>query len=626
MHSTAHKPIDSASPAEIATVSAKQGMPSSASRQTAWPSLERQAFIRWVVRHPLRALGLAADLWRVVKQKAESTFLARWSKPHLFRRHPSFFSKGMELAPYPDEQSHVAKPADPLKQRCTFDVNDSLRQSPKSVANLESEDVEQQHRANRWAWMVDIAGKQLAPKGAVLDQVQLWLATPPDSADLSWEPYSASERVSNLLTWYRLTDETLSDGEHRQLVQWLIRHTRWIITHLEYSNDRDTNNHIINNARALVMAASLLRWEAPLKVAARILQHMLPMLVGSDGFMRERSSHYQLIFAGWLLDIQSSSQLWPQAEQLLHPLVDSLIAKLLRGCHLLISPHQTLHSRIGDISPDCSIDESVAKLSDLYYQQWEHGTSRELLQRDDWIVSRQGHGKVLCNFPTRPLPLRFVNHGHCDITSFEWTAANAPILVDLGRRDYSSHEVSVSQIGPGGHNLMTVDGLAPVASSFVSFTDLRPKPYASANLEITCSQEPDRNVITMHSDGYERLERGMLYQRTIEHQPTSLTVRDSVTSSQLRTFRWHWHFSKLLSVIDVNSECWRATLAGAQLRVRLTIECKMLPTSNFQFGVEDAVATDDYGTSHNVARISFNGHCKGSIQVVSRFEVEECVE
>ena len=63
------------------------------------------------------------------------------------------------------------------------------------------------------------------------------------------------------------------------------------------------NNHVINNARALLFASILLDIEFYSDLAFAILRSNLPELVSNDGFLREGSSHYQFIFTRWILEM-----------------------------------------------------------------------------------------------------------------------------------------------------------------------------------------------------------------------------------------------------------------------------------------------------------------------------------
>ena len=71
-------------------------------------------------------------------------------------------------------------------------------------------------------------------------------------------PYSAGERLTNLLVFLA----AMPTAERARFVtprlcEFLRESVAWIFRHVEYYGRTETNNHVLNNARALVVGGSV---------------------------------------------------------------------------------------------------------------------------------------------------------------------------------------------------------------------------------------------------------------------------------------------------------------------------------------------------------------------------------
>ena len=125
---------------------------------------------------------------------------------------------------------------------------------------------------------------------------------------LALETYSTCERLANLLLWlaFMPLSQRLAILPDNALV-FVELAMQWVLAHLEFYGKR-TGNHILNNARTLIMAGTVLDNALVVHSGIQIFKNMLPVLVQPNGFLRERSSHYQLIVLGWLLDASAFLQ------------------------------------------------------------------------------------------------------------------------------------------------------------------------------------------------------------------------------------------------------------------------------------------------------------------------------
>src|SRR2546429_2508809 len=163
-----------------------------------------------------------------------------------------------------------------------------------------SDDPEDYFAGQRWGFLTH---SLLAGKGdweERLAECVQWVEAHPDKTDPAWETYSSCERVANLLVFLAAMQSTLCVP--RPLLVFLHDSLGWVLRHLEYYGPRETNNHIINNARAIVMVGVALQDQAALAAGMQIFRQCLPRLIMEGGFLRERSTHYQVIVLNWILD------------------------------------------------------------------------------------------------------------------------------------------------------------------------------------------------------------------------------------------------------------------------------------------------------------------------------------
>jgi hypothetical protein len=375
-----------------------------------------------------------------------------------------------------------------------------------------------------------------------LDEALLWAKTHPDKADPAWETYSACERVSNLMVFLAVMPAKIrDDGRMTAVFDFLQESMIWIHQHIEYYGLQATNNHIVNNARALVLAGVAVRNDLSISAAMKIFGEFLPRLILSNGFLRERSSHYQLIVLNWILDAWKFMAAYRGETSEEARFLRSYAEKMALAAGMLCTDGK-LQVLVGDVSPDHTPAQSLSRLSSLYSEAWPVQMAprdgSEL--KDGWFRVSKGDELILGNFPEGAFPPDFPTHAHCDLTSFSWLHKGQEILVDPGRYRYSTDEASLLQKSASGHNLPVVDGFAPLSETLVANGLWWPYPYASAKLEATSC---DNGIVLAH-DGFARSTPVKRHSRKIMLERDGISVIDSFDGSGDVDIDLCWHFGK----------------------------------------------------------------------------------
>jgi uncharacterized heparinase superfamily protein len=285
-----------------------------------------------------------------------------------------------------------------------------------------------------------------------------WIAANPlaDMRGLSdaWHPFCISRRVP---AWIVLWLAAAPGGERAQLVlRSIAQQVRFLAAHLE----RDVGgNHLIENARALVLAGSFLdgaeadRW---LGLGRKILRQELPEQVLAHGEHFERSPMYHAQMLDALLDIRDA--------------VASIDDDWSKECSAVADPMAEFLGSIlhpdGDIplfgdsvfgeSP--SPDRLIAQASGV--QQANRSTEPGLTSArrigDYWSWRDGGNFLLLDAGPVGAdhLPA----HAHSDLLTIEASVAGRRFIVDAGVFAYSDDEWRRYCRSTAAHNVLQVDG------------------------------------------------------------------------------------------------------------------------------------------------------------------------
>jgi hypothetical protein len=526
--------------------------------------IEREAFFGRLCRQPAFLLRHARALTDAVLRRLRTRLRVRAARAH----------QGSKLRPpWLDAEAIAAAtgtggvttalllPAYP--DRAASDLHAS---TPESLLPGNCVDPEDYLAAHRWGTLT----QSLLAGGTDWEQ-QLrrclqWLERHTDTADPAWEPYSACERVANLLVYLAVAQSRsgarVDSPELRRFVQDSLG---WILRHLEYYGPRQTNNHILNNARAIVMAASALGEAQALAAGMRIFRECLPRFIMPGGFLRERSSHYQVIVLNWVLDAWWFLGGSGAASAEDRGFLGEYLQRMVPATATLCARGTTLLALVGDVSPDMTPAQSLARLRVLYPDLWpaapRNPAAGELT--DGWFRLVSGESVVVGNFPAGPYPAHFPTHGHSDVTSFAWLRDGSEVLVDRGRYRYAGDAISAYQTGAAGHNVPLVNGLAPLCESLVPRGHWWPLPYAAARLEATLS---DGSVALAH-DGFARATPVVRHARQVSLEPQTLTVVDNFAGAGEVELAFCWHFGDGFDTFEAQ----RMTVVGANMEVSLQI-------------------------------------------------------
>jgi hypothetical protein len=484
-------------------------------------------------------------------------------------------------------------------------------------------DQEVYFRENRWGFLIEA----LLVGGGDLDihllQVQDWMRLHSDKGEDAWEVYSSCERVSNLLVYLSTIDLTLIKSEFQMLaIDFITDSLNWIYRNLEYYGPAKTNNHILNNARALIIGGVATDSDSFYNVGMQLFRKLLPELIDADGFLRERSSHYQLLVTNWVLDALKFAE---GRRNVCHDDIQYLndyAEQMVLASVMLCDSDGFLLGFIGDISPDINPRFTSARLAKLYPEKWGPLKLDQEFSaiKGGWFRLSKNHQHILGNFPCGAYPSEFPTHGHSDHTGFIWAYKDVDILIDAGRYRYTPDAISLHQKSCQGHNILMVDGFSPVSDSLVLNGQWCPQSYADAYLTSFISN----SVIQLTHNGFSRSTNVLDHIRVIALEESGLNIIDSLDGVGPAQIELRWNFGPDFNEIDEKLMQIKSESIVIQLKSSCIKEFNRVESGRMT--IEGGWFSSDYGQVIPVIALTISFSVYLPAKIYSHFEIIKCAE
>jgi len=372
------------------------------------------------------------------------------------------------------------------------------------AVDLSSVDPEIRMRADRlgWALLAYVRGQV-----GVWQDVERWLNERWKTGLACSGAYSISERLSNLiLLWNLRAPDAALHGELKLLMGQDADH---LLAHLEYHGDAGTNNHILNNARALILAGSFLGITRFYEAGCWLLDGQLTRHVDSEGVIRECSSHYQWVITRWLVEVGC---VFHSMDVERFQRLRAQLFNMLKVCDALCLGEDDAGylPLIGDISPDFP-PQLYRGMTGLGYALLGEGkeaqgtkahvegfwsmffVNRRVPSLPVWqspdggcVRIRKGKWSLIAHSDVHVTDNRST-HGHHDLFSFELAYDGIPVIVDPGRGSYlAGRDLAEAGILEEWHNTILVNnkrtGFVPRGYMPASWlTGFRTRPSTSAS-------------------------------------------------------------------------------------------------------------------------------------------------
>lgn len=256
-----------------------------------------------------------------------------------------------------------------------------------------------------------------------------WIDAQPPRDDDAWHPYPLSTRVGNWVAAVTLLPELATDAVSQSAWRQLLRLRRNV-------EDDVLGNHVIRNARALVLGGVAFGADELTRHGIDLLRRELPEQVLRDGGHYERSPSYHLVVLRDLLEIDAAC---PQ------PWVAETIERMRAFAAALQRP---------DGAPalfnDGAVDAPRLELPDPRRGLSVFEDSGFVVVREErlWLAFRCGVAA----------PAHLPAHAHADALSFLLWWDGREVVADAGSSTYERGPVRDRERGTAAHSTVCVDG------------------------------------------------------------------------------------------------------------------------------------------------------------------------
>ena len=422
----------------------------------------------------------------------------------------------------------------------------------ETVFEERHQDLEDIFAANRFIWLFEILHQRATDRAlnVAVRMILCWIEqNPAPLENARFESYSISERVIAWLFFLMFVKERIEiDEDTYHLISGSISlQLEHLVQNLEYHGPR-TNNHILNNARALYMSGTLLGLDSLAAFGKDIFLTEHGNII-QNGVMIEGSSHYQFLLTKNITEMHLVARLSGDGE--FEQRLGSLLSGMFDVCARLQSRFQGGHYPLfGDISPDMAPDwfcgrpfhqnaSGCSKWFDLFGYEPRVGQVTELpdietlsvADEPGWRYISAGDFEAWLNLRSGRIP----GHAHNDNGSIVIFFKGEPVILDLGLSTYRHTELSVQQKGTVAHNVPIVNGYEPdiakdsllYGSNLNSEAELKMSSATSASYQIKYA------------------EQRIIFARTIALAGGKCVISDRIESARRNTdVNLFWHFAQ----------------------------------------------------------------------------------
>lgn len=467
-------------------------------------------------------------------------------------------------------------------------------------------DVEYEYYKIRWSDSIRyLNNKQCAKKyfHEIFDKIN----NPPDKKNIFWEVYSTCERVSNLLILLAKHPYFVTKNKKAIVVSFLENSGKWILSNLEYYGENQTNNHFLNNGRALLMIGSVINDDNLITQGFMVLRYFLPKICHKSGYIKEGSTNYQLIISTWIFDcllFVKNKISKSQYEEL-----NFYANKMAKVCSTILEIDPKLINNVGDISPDLNSNYLLKKIKALHFSRLSK--SKFPIKYGELFFVKSNNHKLISRVQNNS-PKEFLSHSHNDLTSFIWSFNENPILVDLGKKNYIKHQY-FHQSNYADHNTISLSNIGALPSSLSSFAEVFLKRYSKSEAHLKFK----KNQLIITHDGFKRIKNVGQHTRKITFKGKNLIVNDYLEGWGKFNISLFWHFHPSLTKIKENN------LISKNGKLILNIETI---SKNIRSYWKENIFSCDYGAQEISRTLIFKSEIELPLKISTKFTILKCAE
>ena len=416
-------------------------------------------------------------------------------------------------------------------------------------------DPESEERLHRFSWIIDLISEPIVSQKKINwceEQIHDWYEKFFFEIEFltknnkKWFSYTVSERIANIFLFYNKMNKQVPNSIKSNIEL----ETIFLLNNLEYFKN-SINNHIINNSRAIFFSGIILKKRKFLLESKKIFLNNYKKLITKDGFLREGSSNYQLIFHRWIIELMYFSK---DHDIQFHLLLFRLSKKLFNGSNFFIYNKKKMNVlNFGDISPDFKSEWIKTILNYSKKKKKISSWSNLLLTKknNNLLVNSYFNkkDKIIDTYPksgwykfnkfshqimfklSKVEPKCYPGHFHYDQGHFIYSYMNNIIFSDTGRYNYHNSKDYFAK----DHNTLTINDLGLIPKN-----KHLPCEYLISKNKIDVINNKEFLEIKISMSGFKRIKKKMIWIRKILIYKKKIVITDSINSCpagmQIKTY------------------------------------------------------------------------------------------
>ncbi|MCF6176697.1 MAG: heparinase II/III-family protein [Victivallaceae bacterium] len=467
--------------------------------------------------------------------------------------------------------------------------------------------------------------------------------------DFAYQSYTISERLVHwMLFLTRWENQASLKKKDELLIFDSIKKQLYIVANsLEQHGRHYTNNHLLNNGRALYMVGWFINDPDMIDIGRRCIRFGCG-LISSKGFLKEHSTHYHLLIAKNFLEI------FLVAAEFDHDFIKELkptLKNLFNIASLLIGQKSDSPiPLIGDISPDATplwlstmmfyllnerVEGSTEDKSEIcWFDSWDvsntdisflsptNTTTNLNDQESGFFYCREGAFRLFFHNPVSTSKPNF-SHYHVDDLSFSLMIGDKAVIQDPGRPTYiRSHILSLYARSPYAHNTVFFNQypISPPQSK------LFPERYTHPIVTVKeVEQKEGTKLIIMH-DGFKRIHKNIYFQREFKVSESYFCLNDYWQVPVQGMVMTRFHLGNEITEIIREDNCLILVFQKANEKLKLNYKIEKLVEIKISRGITGTKpekcagwAFPKYGVSLPAYTLNFIQEISGSF--VNNFEI-----
>lgn len=463
-------------------------------------------------------------------------------------------------------------------------------------------DEEEYELVHRFSWL-----NYQKPKKKNIDLIYTWISkylnfNAINKKDLSWESYTVSERIINIIKFSK-------NNNLNFLKEFINFHVIFLLKKLEYFNS-NTNNHILNNARAIIFASYYLEDRKLKEIGIKILKNDLKKFITKSGFLREGSVSYHLLVTTWLLEILEIFIINNKNE--LFNFFKSLVTKMLSNSFFFKQKNNFIF--FGDNTPDISNNFLIQKIVNfkknypalkLRFNNILKKNKKFFEKIDEYFKFSNYNIVLYIKFLEKGLK-NFPNHEHDENFHFNLLYKKIPLFIDLNRFSYQNND----GIHSNYHNSSFINKKGPLPINFKKL----PFELCYSKYKIKYTSKFNFSKIKIKSDCYSNIFNKVFWERNFYIGKNNFIVKDSFKNLMNNDVRLYFHLNPYFIV--------KKKSMGEYLLYKRNIKFCSLRFSGTKSSIN--ILNSNYSSSYGilVSTLTFEIHSKISKDFNNTLEVK----